>query len=309
MTVIYDCSPPVPVFLPEAAFLPSPQSHPVSIQAPLTSERIESKQGIGTGFSGGVDSLYTIMTHGKDSVYPVTHLALFNVGVFEGPGFREGFRKSCRNAQKFADEMGLELVGLDSNISQVLPERFLDVYSFRNLAGAMALQGGLSMYLLASSFDIGSFSIDLHRSATYEYLIVSCVQTESLTVYNAGAQLKRIEKIRAISGWEPAYHWLHFCVYGHVGERNCGHCKKCTRDTAALYSLGVLDQFQAVIDVAAYKRSLPQQLGIVLANRDMPLFDDSANLLENSGAFIPPTAYVYAEQFRKAMQNLEKTQK
>ena len=118
---------------------------PVSIRAPLTAERVPNRGAVGTGFSGGVDSLYSVMTHGPDCDYPLTHLALFNVGVFEGPGFREGFRRSCGNAREFANKLGLELVCLDSNISQVLPERFLDVYSFRNLAGAMALQGLFSV--------------------------------------------------------------------------------------------------------------------------------------------------------------------
>lgn len=282
---------------------------PVKITAPLTAERLPGKGGVGTGFSGGVDSLYTIMTHGKDSTYPLTHLTLFNVGVFEGPAYTEAFRKSCRNAQPFADEMGLELVCLDSNISKVLPERYLSVCTYRLLAGALALQGLFSVYLLSSAVDIGRFMIDLHIAETHEYLNISCAQTETLSVYNAGAQLKRTEKIRAISGWEPAHRWLHFCIYGHVGEKNCGHCKKCARDISTLYSFGVLDRFGRVIDIPTIQRTLPRQLGLVFANRDACLFDEAAQLLENSGANIPPAAYVYADHFRKGMENLKETQR
>ena len=42
--------------------------HPVSIQAPLTSERLRNKRGVGTGFSGGMDSLYSVMTHGAENL-------------------------------------------------------------------------------------------------------------------------------------------------------------------------------------------------------------------------------------------------
>lgn len=282
--------------------------HPVTIQAPLTAEKISNKGGVGTGFSGGVDCLYSIMTHGKNSDYPLTHIALFNVGVFEGPGFREGFRKSCGNARGFADEMGLELVGLDSNISEVLPERFLDVYSFRNLAGAMALQGLFSVYLLSSGHDVANFYFDLHNSATYDLLTVHCAQTESLSVYLSGAQTPRSGKLNALSGWMPAHRWLHPCVYGHVGEKNCGHCKKCARDMTTLYALGTLERFGAVFDIAAYKKALPQRLGFVLANRGNHLYDETLALLKQREIEIPSAAYIFEKQFRKFLEKGKETQ-
>lgn len=280
--------------------------HTVSIQVPLISVRIANRHGVGTGFSGGVDSLYSIMKHGVDSVYPVTHLALFNVGAFEGPGFRDNFRKSCRNARRFAEEMGLELVELDSNISQVLPERFLDVYSFRNLAGAMVLQGLFSRYLLSSGHDAANFSIDLRNSATYDLLTVHCAQTETLAVYLSGCQARRSQKLAALSDWLPARRWLHPCIYGYAGEKNCGSCKKCARDMTTLYALGTLDRFESVFDVPAYKRALPQRIGFVLANRGNHLYDETRSLLEKSGVAIPQAAYACEEQFRKAMENLQK---
>lgn len=283
--------------------------HPMSIRAPLASGCVETKGGVGTGFSGGVDCLYSILTHGTGSDYPVTHAAVFNVGVYEGPGFREGFRKACRNARQCVEDMGLELVGLDSNISQVLPERFLDVYSFRNLAGAMALQGLFSVYLLSSGHDVANFSFDLHNSATYDLLTVHCAQTESLRFYLSGAQVTRAKKLEILSDWEPAHRWLHLCIFGHAGEKNCGHCKKCARDMTTLYALGTLDRFGAVFDIPTYQKALPQRIGFVLANRGNHLYDETLSLLERNGTPIPPAAYACEKQFRRAMVHLQKTQK
>lgn len=283
--------------------------HPISIQAPLTSEPVKNKRGVGTGFSGGVDSLYTIMTHGKDSAYPLTHLALFNVGVFEGPGFRAGFRKSCRNAQKFADEMGLELVGLDSNISQVLPERYIDVVTFRLLSGAMALQGLFSTYLISSSLDFSDFIIDLHNCGRFDLLTLHCSQTESLKLYSAGGQTHRMDKLAALADWEPAQRWLHPCIYGHVGQPNCGRCKKCIADMLTLYAYGKLHQFDKVFDVPSFGRALPQRIGFVLATPETRFNSSIIQLLHERKIHIPPAAYAYAEQFRKALENLKETQK
>lgn len=283
--------------------------HPVSIQAPLASEPIQNKGGVGTGFSGGVDCLYTIMTHSEKSTYPLTHLALFNVGVFEGPGFREGFRKSCRNAQKFADEMGLELVGLDSNISQVLPERYIDVVTFRLLAGAMALQGLFSTYLISSSRDFSEFSIDLHNCGTFDLLTLHCSQTESLKLYSAGGQTHRMNKLAALADWEPAQRWLHPCIYGHVGQPNCSRCKKCIADMLTLYAYGKLHHFDKVFDVSSFERALPQRIGFVLATPETRFNSRIIQLFRERKIHIPPAAYAYAEQFQKALENLKETQK
>jgi len=279
--------------------------HPIRITAPLTAERVPNMGGVGTGFSGGVDCLYTVMSHGTGSEYPLTHLTLFNVGVFDGPAYRQAFRHSCHNARQFAEEMEMELVCLDSNICEVLPERYLDVVSYRLLAGVLALQNLFSVYLLSSTYDTSVLYFDLHGCYSHETLILHCAQTESLAIYSAGSGVKRIQKTTALAGWKPAHRWLHPCVYGHVGEKNCGHCKKCIREQSVYYALGVLDDFDAVFDVAAFKKALPQRLGFLIANRHVHMYDDAMELVESSGVKIPPIAYTFAEQFRKAMKNLE----
>lgn len=280
--------------------------HRISIHAPLADAPVPNQGAVGTGFSGGVDCLYTLLTHGAGSDYPVTHLALFNAGFFEGPAFRDAFRHSCANARRFVQETGLELVPLDTNLPEALPERFLDVYSFRNLACAMALQGLFSLYLLSSGHDVANFSLDLRNSATYDLLTVHCAQTESLSVYLSGSQVQRIQKLAALSGWAPAHRWLHPCVFGYMGETNCGHCKKCSRDMTTLYALGTLDRFSAVFDIPAFRKALPQRIGFVLANRGNHLYDETLALLEEKQIPIPPAAYACEKTFRQAMANLKK---
>ena len=282
--------------------------HPVSIQAPLTCERVKSRGGVGTGFSGGADCLYTIMTHGKDSTYPVTHLAVFNLGVFEGESFREVFRSACRTAESFASELGLQVIGLDSNISTVLPERFLDVYSFRNLAGAMALQGLFSVYLLSSGRAFCDFDIYLADNATYDLLTVCCAQTESLAVYSSGGQVHRHQKLEALAQWEPAHRWLHPCFRRGLSRGNCGRCKKCIQTMTILYAYDVLDRFKAVFDVDDYRKSFAQHIGYLLAIREQPFYNAPLQLFKEKNIPIPPAAYVYETQFRKAMKNLQEEQ-
>ena len=245
------------------------------------------------------------MIHGSGSDYPLTHLTVFNNGFFDGPAYRKNFHRACQKVQTFATEAGLQYICMDSNITEVLPEHFLDVYSFRNLACAMALHELFSVYLLSSGHDFASFYFDLHNSATYDMLTVSCAQTESLRIYLSGAQVKRWQKLEALSQWPTSYTWLHPCVFGFAGEKNCGRCKKCIRTQTSLYALGKLDRYEAMFDIPAYKKALPQRIGFVLANRGNHLFDETRMLLEQRNIPIPPAARIFEQQFLRALKNLE----
>lgn len=272
----------------------------VIIQGPVSGDAMKG-DAVGVGFSGGVDSLYSIYTHGKGSLLPVTHLAVFNSGVFEGD-VNANFKEACGRCRSFAEALSLETVFVDSNIPIVLKERFLDVYSFRNLGYALSLQGLFSTYLLSSGHDAAHFSIDFDNSATYDMLTVSSVCTESLTFYLSGAETTRIEKIRALSGWEPAYSWMHPCITGFSGGKNCGKCKKCIRDITTLYCLGKLDLFEEVFDVEEYRRNLPQKMAFVLANKGNHLFDDTIALMERNKELIPERAYRLAAVFSGCLE-------
>lgn len=279
--------------------------HPMSIYAPLAEEPVPNRGAVATGFSAGVDSLYTIMSHGSQSDYPLTHLTVFNTGFFQGHSYRKNFHKACEKVRAFAEDTGLSWLCVDSNIQDILPEQFLDVYSFRTLACAMALQRLFRVYLLSSGHDFASFHFDLHNSATYDMLTVSCAQTESLRFYLSGAQLKRWEKLESLSRWPRSYTWLHPCVFGFAGEKNCGRCKKCIRTQTDLYALGTLDRYETMFDVPAYKKALPQRIGFILANRGNNLFDETRQLLEQRQIPIPLAARIFEQQFLRSMENLK----
>lgn len=276
--------------------------HTIQIHGPTDHRPVKSRNGAGLGFSGGVDCMYSLMTHGKESTYPVTHLCVFNVGAFDGPAAQTSFQNACINTAKFAQEYGLQIVALDSNIRDVLPERFLDICTFRIISGAMALQGLLSKYFLASGFDTGTFSINFRVVGTFDPLIIPCSQTESLSVYLSGSEVKRHEKLQAMLDWEPAQKWVHPCFHTGIGRNNCSRCHKCVRDMVTLYSFGRLEDFRSVFDIDTFCRELPLRIGFLMANLEDSLTDDTISLLKNSGKPIPPSAYVYAKQFLKAKE-------
>ena len=274
--------------------------HPIKITAPLTAEKLANQGAVGTGFSGGADSLYTIMKHGADSEFPLTHIAVFNNGHAICNGLSND--ALCRRARRFAGERGLGMAAVDSNICDILAEGFLNVYSFRNYACALALGRLFSVYLLSSSRDADKFEIDLLMAGSFDYLTARCVSTESMAFYHSGEEAKRVEKLAALSDWEPSWHWLHPCFRRDADQPNCGHCRKCVRDMTVLYAMGSLERYREVYDIEDYLQHFPQRLGSLLARREDRLYDEAVRLLEERNIPIPEKAFIYERQFRLAMR-------
>ena len=270
----------------------------VIIDAPLDSKPIQNKGAVGTGFSGGVDCLYSIMSHGPSSQYPLTHLAVFNVGAFDGDGYRQNFDSACTDSADFATQLGLELICLDSNIVDVLPESFLEVYTFRNLSGAMALQGLFSVYLLSSGHAFSELTFDFSNNSTYDLLMIHSSQTESLAIYSSGGQVRRHQKLIELADWEPAQRWLHPCFRRRLKNRNCGKCKKCIPTMTMLYAYRLLDRFHSVFDIDEYKRSIDHNFGYIIASQHRPLCKEALEILQKQNVHISPEAYKIAERLR-----------
>ena len=197
------------------------------------------------------------------------------------------------------------MIAVDTNLPDMLEERFVDVYSFRNYACALALGRLFSVYLLSSGHDAAHFELNLRNTASYDLLTARCASTESLTFYHSGEEVRRWEKLEALSGWEPSWRWFHPCFRNGIDHRNCGHCKKCVRDIATFYALGCLERYKAVYDIDDYFRNLSQRMGLLLVHSDRHLYAETLQLLKERKIPIPPKAYVYERQLRKAMDNLK----
>lgn len=276
---------------------------PIKITALLTTEKLHNQGAVGTGFSGGVDSLYTIMRHGEESVFPLTHIAIFNTGNIDS---KAALLKLFRQAEIFGEAQNLKALFIDTNFREILPEYYDSIYTFRNLACVLALQGLYAVYLLSSGPNAVKMELNLLRCARYDLLTINCASTESLSFYLSGVETTRVAKLTMLTKWEPSYRWLHSCT-SIVGENhNCSRCKKCIRDMTVLYALGKLEQYQGVYDVEDYFRHLPERLGFILASRPHSNSGNQAKrLLEERKIPIPPAARIYAKQFHRAIQNLE----
>lgn len=177
--------------------------HKIHITAPLTAEPYPDRGGVGTSFSNNVDSLYTISRHRPGSECPLTHITVFNAGVFKGAGYREKFSRRCHAVARFANKYGLETVFVDTNLYESLAENFVEIASFRSIACVLALQGLFSVYLLPA-VDADKFAVDVHACAAFDLLTTGCAATETLTIYPDGSETKYTEKLAVLEEWEPS---------------------------------------------------------------------------------------------------------
>jgi len=148
---------------------------PVLVSADATDAPLECEGAVVTGWTGGVDSLFTYMQNSveSDPEYKLTHLLIANNGAIEG-NTRQTFRKMIEKAENgFARETGLKVIGIDSNLQEILNENFLAVLDFRHGAVVMALQKLFRIFLVSSSLSYSKFLFNADNSAYYEMFILN----------------------------------------------------------------------------------------------------------------------------------------
>ena len=172
---------------------------PVSLHTPLTSQRFPSAKAVSAVFSDRADSLYTIFRHGAGSEYPLTHLAVFRTGFHGEKDGENGFRDDCGRCGNFARKSGLKTVFVDSNLSDMLPEKQAEVEPFRLLSFALALQGLISVFLVSSVYPYEGFRVDAGNARLFDPLSVICACTESTQFYLSGAETDLVNKREELS--------------------------------------------------------------------------------------------------------------
>lgn len=218
-----------------------------------------------TGYSGGVDSLYTLARHHGKSMpgekkanLKLDGLACFDAGVYEetGEDRTRMYETALGQTEKIASDLGLGCIGVRCNIQDIVDEHYLSVGSYRLIACAMAISKRVGTFLLSGAYEFASFSIDADSSFYYELLLAEVLTTRAFRVYISGGVQKRIEKIAYLAKQGPEIRrLLHVCVHDPLpGSRNCGVCSKCIRTELAMEGLGVLDRFSEAFPLDVYRQ-------------------------------------------------------
>jgi hypothetical protein len=228
---------------------------PVRLLAPTITTPVANQGAVGTGVSCGIDSLTTIFRH---HVHPLpsmalTHLCYFDTGSHGRPGeekMEELFVARRKLALNFGSAIGLPVVEVRSNLSELMPLAFGLTHTYLNAAAVLALQPLFSTYYYASGASILDFLASNSDPAYFDTYLLPLLSTRSLRLYAAEENLGRIAKTRVVIANPLSRRFLNVC---NVEARNCGTCNKCIRTLLALDALGVVEQYGEVFDLDSYK--------------------------------------------------------
>lgn len=243
------------------------RNYPVKIQAdmapPLDKLLFASNAhgGVGTGFSCGVDSFYTVLKY-VNSPYPaqnLTHLCVFNIGAINNCYGAENIPRVKQTvftrAEAMSKKVKLPLLKLESNFQDVFPQDHYRSHTYMDALAIYALQKLWRIYYYSSSNFYGEFSLKENMDnppGYFEPFLLDCFSTSKLKIFSAGSECDRLDKIYLLSENPLVQNHLHVCT---KEENNCGRCEKCIRTLLALDALGKLNKFGAVFDLNAYSKN------------------------------------------------------
>ncbi len=215
----------------------------------LLSEKSTSLKGVGTFFSGGVDSFYTYLKHKKE----ITDLILIH--GFDIPLKNKILSEETKKQiAKIAEKENLKFIIVKTNAKDIL-EKYL-IWDFTH-GGVLAAVGLLFENNLKKIFIPGSVRKDeLFPYGTHP-LLDPLWSTEKINFIHDGTEYNRLGKIiNSISKSNLALSNLRVCTKNIKGKYNCSECYKCLQTMIELIVAGIFEKantFEHPLDLKKVK--------------------------------------------------------
>jgi hypothetical protein len=206
----------------------------------------QAGQACATLFSGGVDSTFTLMSHVPES-QPIPDLqvkyAIFVHGFDIPLQNKTSYQQSLEVFSQYLPPLGVEVISCRTNLQYFTS----GLLKWGIAHGGAIISVGLVLDKLIRYFLVpSSFSLDDLVPCGSSPVIDHWLSTETLQVIHDGAAFTRVEKVEAISAWQPAQHFLRVCMDEgrRSGVNNCSRCEKCLRAMIRLDIFGTLKSFE-----------------------------------------------------------------
>lgn len=219
----------------------------------------DNKGAVCTGFSGGIDSFSVLYDYFYKSDIPenyrITHLIFNNVGShgsFDSKKAKQLFDKRYDSQKGFPNEMGIEFIKIDSNLSDVLQMDFKMSHTPRNISCVLLFQKLFSKYYYASGFNYSSCQMNnIDDISNLDPASVHLLSTETLDCISIGSQYTRAQKTEIIANYEPTKRYLNVCT-DDTNTNNCSVCSKCLRTFLTLDILGIMHEYSGIMNFQKY---------------------------------------------------------
>lgn len=290
-----------------------PLAKPIKIDAGASNSPIyrNAGKGVATGLSFGVDSFSTFQRYTRPEVptgVRLTSAAIFQVGAF-GKTSDQSIRidKVRKRCEDILTPLGMNVYSLTSNMDDVFrpaashgPVDFRKTVGFRNAAAALLLQREIGLYLPSSNVEYGRATYGpWFTTESLDPAFQPLLNTEALQFQSGLAGTSRYDKIIEIADNPLAQQNLDVCVapakekfIGGAARNNCSQCWKCAQTMLALESMGKLDAFDKVFDLAIYRKDRTRILRLAVTDaRKKGAASASYSVIERAqqaGMTLPP---------------------
>ncbi len=272
----------------------------IKVSASKTTSNKINCNGIGTGFSGGVDSFSTIYNRFEkeiDSEMRINSLLFLNVGShgFEQKSSQLKFKERYKYLESFPREMGLEFAPLDSNLHQFHPWGHQETHTLTSISGVLVMQNYFSKYYYSSAgLNYGNIINDAYKykgidiGVFCDAILLPLLSTETTEFILDGAADTRTDKILDLANYNPTFKYLNVCVSGDDTHENCSVCPKCLRTLLTLDLSDNLEKYSNLFDIAKYKISKGHYLYLQVASKNKDSFaKDNIELARDNKIILP----------------------
>lgn len=217
-------------------------------------------EGAVIGFSSGVDSWFSLKKHLIDCNFPskkLTHLVFNDVGA---NSTSQKTKEARVRAQDVAQNYGLQLVSVTSNMASFLSMDFQKTHTARNASIAHLLTPVVDTFYYSSAHTYQEAGVFPCKDAAHaDTIILPLLSSDAIQLRSSGSLFTRGEKTKAILDIDRIGEQLDVCVrHERIGQKiNCGRCWKCLRTALTLEAFGVLRQFEPVFDLDSYEKNKP----------------------------------------------------
>ena len=256
--------------------------HEIELNGAITSERLQNEGKVGTGYSGGVDSLYTVhrFIESKYTKLKLTH-AVFTDFFTEGMGeeYQELFwQQNMKTVKPIVEAIGMEFVPVRLKIDSMYSVgKYMDpvcgivqdagFFPLKYCSIPMALNKLFSTYYFSSGWSAQEANFKSGDFSSHDILAMPLISTENLKFYSSGEETGRLGKLKEIVDWTPTKKYLQVCMWDSDEYVNCGTCDKCKRTMNELYALGKLEEYRERFPVDYYKKHLSKYWAYVLLQK------------------------------------------
>ena len=284
------------------AFRPEMHRIDITVDGFAVAKQIKEKV-VGTGFSGGVDSFFTIVQHlisEQEDDYRLNHLFFFNLGQYGNPSKPDTFERAYNRylfCKKSTDEIGLPYTFMDTNLFAFYRPEWEHLSDELNRAVAVfSIQRVCNIFYMPSAHTYAQHEIfpanhNADLASFAEHMLTPLLCTESCKNVLDGAQFTRIEKLELIRDYIPAQKYLNVCTNisdGYTDGNNCSCCGKCQRTICELDLLGLADQFSSVFDFEMWRKKKYAFLCATLVNSKKDIYGfEIIQLAKSKGIRIP----------------------